>query len=133
MRRTLTAPLLAALILASSPAWADFKVCNQTVRPMKVALGRFNGTDWMSEGWWTISPRKCRAILSGKLDARYYYLFASNGGAGSWDGNKSFCVATGNTFQAIGRGSCAARGFDRKGFFEVDTGTKTDFTQSLSD
>ncbi len=135
MRPILKSAMLSALFCfgAALPAHADFKVCNQTKAAMKVAFGRFNGTEWMSEGWWSINPRRCRVLLSGKLQARYYYLYASNGGAGSWDGNKGFCVSTATTFQAAGRANCAARGFDRKGFFEVDTGAKTDFTQSLSD
>ena len=35
-------------------------------------------------------------------------------------------------FRAVGRATCAKRGFDRRGFFEVDSGKKSDWTQSLS-
>jgi len=38
----------------------------------------------------------------------------------------------GALWQAAGRGNCAGRGFDRRGFFEVDTGKKPDWTQTLS-
>ena len=98
-----------------------------------MALGRFNGTEWISKGWWTIAPGTCAIVISTPLDARYYYLYASDGGPGSWDGNRGFCVSGADAFKIAGRADCAGRGFDRKGFFEVDTGQKTDYTQLLSD
>lgn len=128
-------PLLALFVLVSlaGPAVAGLKVCNKTKSPMKAALGRFNGKEWMSEGWWTIAPGHCSQLISARLDARYYYLYATNGGPGSWDGGHAFCVSGGEVFKIDGRADCAGRGFDRKGFFEVDTGQKTDYTQNLSD
>jgi uncharacterized membrane protein len=128
-------PFLAALALLSlaAPAHAGLKVCNRTKLPVKAALGRFNGKEWMSEGWWTLPPRHCTALISSRLDARYYYLYATNGGPGSWDGSHAFCVTAGEVFRIDGRADCASRGFDRRGFFEVDTGQKTDYTQNLSD
>jgi len=41
-------------------------------------------------------------------------------------------VAPDKRFKSVGRGECAKRGFDSRGFFEVDTGKKPDWTQSLS-
>lgn len=124
----------AALILfAASPAWAGFTVCNKAEIQAKVAIGQFDGKDWKSEGWWTIPPQKCETLISGPLDARYYYLYATDGGSGTWNGSTGFCTAPIGPFAIEGRGNCAARGYDRKGFFEIDTGQKTDWTQSLSD
>ena len=130
MRRILSA--LAFLLLAS-PAAASFAVCNKTPNPARVALGRFSGTEWMSEGWWTIAPRKCQTLLTTPLVSRYYYLYASDGGPGSWTGSRSFCVSSEERFEIVGRAGCARRGYDRKGFFQVDTGRKLDYTQWLSD
>lgn len=130
IRHILPLVLLAASI---APAHADFKVCNKTGVAAQVALGRFNGTHWMSEGWWQVAPHKCTTLVKGKLKARYYYLYASNGGDGGWDGNRSFCTSVTDKFTVIGRASCAKRGYDRKGFFAVDTRDHLDFTQSLSD
>lgn len=121
-----------ALVLMAAPAQAGLTVCNKTAHAAKLALGRFNGTEWMSEGWWTIEAETCKTVISTPLDARYYYLYATDGGPGSWDGNRGFCVG-GDGFKIDGRADCAGRGFDRKGFFEVDTGQKTDYTQLLSD
>jgi uncharacterized membrane protein len=126
--------VLAALIpLLILPARAGFAVCNKADVPAKVALGRFDGKAWRSEGWWTIRPQKCETLISGPLDARYYYLYGTDGGSGTWNGDTGFCTAAVGPFSIAGRGNCAARGYDRKGFFEIDTGQKTDWMQSLSD
>ena len=130
MDRTLAA---LAFVLVALPAQAGLTICNNTAQPAKLALGRFNGTQWMSEGWWTIGGRHCTTVIATPLDARYYYLYATDGGPGSWDGSRGFCVSASDRFKIVGRGDCAGRGFDRKDFFEVDTGRKTDYTQSLSD
>lgn len=126
----------AALILffcATLPAHASFAVCNKSAHAARLAFGHFNGTDWMSQGWWTVAPGKCETLLSTPLDARYYYLYASDGAAGTWDGSKGFCTGTGEKFSIVGRGHCSARGFDRKAFFEVDTGQKAGWIHYLSD
>lgn len=127
--------VLAALVLlaGAAPAQAAFTLCNKTAHPAKVALGRFNGTDWGSEGWWNIAPGHCEILVPGALDARYYYLYASDGGSGTWDGSHGFCVAVADKFVIAGRADCAAHGYERKGFYEVDTGENTDVTKSISD
>jgi len=121
-----------ALLLAV-PAQAALTVCNKAKRPAKVALGRFAGADWKSQGWWTLAPKTCGVLVKGTLDSRYYYLYATDGGAGTWGGDHGFCIAGVGRFEILGRSGCAARGYDRKGFFEVDTGNLVDATQSLSD
>jgi uncharacterized membrane protein len=131
MRLIFTVLTVATLIAV--PAQAGFAVCNKASLPAKVALGHFDGKTWRSEGWWTILPQKCETLLSGPLDARYYYLYGTDGGSGTWNGSKEFCTAAVGPFSIPGRGNCAARGYDRKGFFEVDTGDEANWTQSLSD
>jgi uncharacterized membrane protein len=122
-----------AILLFAVPATAALNVCNKTARPVKLALGRFDGAAWSSTGWWTLTPRQCAALVPGRLIARYYYLYATDGGAGGWSGSRGFCVASGNKFTVVGRADCEARGYERKGFFEVDTGQRQDYTQSISD
>jgi uncharacterized membrane protein len=129
----LTIAVLTSALLATVPAQAGFKVCNKAHMPAKVAFGHFDGKAWLSEGWWTILPQKCETLLSGPLDARYYYLYGTDGGSGTWDGGTGFCTAAVGPFAIAGRGRCAARGLDRKGFFEVDTSDHTNWIQSLSD
>jgi uncharacterized membrane protein len=118
-------------LLAAVPAQADFTVCNKALRPAKVALGRFDGRDWMSEGWWTVKPGACAAVVKGPLQARYYYLYGSDDAAGVWDGATSFCTAPAAKFSISGQGNCAARGYDRKRFFRVDTNDNLNQTQTL--
>ncbi|MGA7711338.1 MAG: DUF1036 domain-containing protein [Rhizomicrobium sp.] len=126
--------IAAALILfTTAPAFAGLAVCNKAALPAKVALGRFDGKVWRSEGWWTIQPQKCETLLSGPLDARFYYLYGTDGGSGTWNGGKNFCTSASGPFSIPGRGHCAARGYDRTGFFEIDTGDRADWTQSLGD
>jgi uncharacterized membrane protein len=126
------AAVLALGLFAPAPALAAFNVCNKSSLATRVAIGRFDGTAWTSTGWWTIQPGKCAGLLTGPLQARYYYLYATDGAAGTWEGRTHFCVAPFARFQAKGRDDCATRGFDRRGFFEVDTGKAPDWTQSLS-
>jgi len=124
---------LAAFFAAVGPASAGLSVCNKSAHGIKVAIGYFNGTRWASEGWWRVETRKCAELLTGRLDARYYYLYATDGATGTWDGGTNFCVGTTEKFAVVGRGACAAHGYDRRGFFEVDTGGQLNWTQALSD
>jgi uncharacterized membrane protein len=129
--------LLTGLVLAltaggATSAFATFNICNKSNLAVHAALGRFDGTNWTSQGWWTIQPKKCAEILTGPLDARYYYLYATDGGAGTWEGHTHFCVTPSAKFLAPGRADCARRGFDRRGFFEVDTGGAPNWIQTLS-
>ena len=134
MRR---APLLAILtalaaVAIAPPAMAAFTVCNKSDLSTRVALGRFDGKQWTSQGWWTIKPKTCVRLITGPLLARYYYLYATDGAGGSWEGKTHFCTAPGAKFLAQGRQGCARRGYDRRGFFPVDTGQSPEWTQTLS-
>lgn len=120
-------------ISTATAAEAGLRVCNQTANPAKVALGRVVGHDWRSLGWWQIPPGKCAGILPEALAARYYYLYGTDGRSGTWSGSRSFCTAEDTRFEISGRGDCALRGYDVKGFFEIDTQDRADWTEFLSD
>jgi len=122
-----------AIMAFTLPAEAALNICNKSSRAAKVAVGIYDGAEWLSRGWWWVPPKSCTVVVSGALNSRYYYLYASDAGAGSWDGEHSFCVGTRDKFEIAGRENCAARNFERKGFFEIDTGNAADYTQSLSD
>jgi uncharacterized membrane protein len=124
---------LAALMALTGPANAALSVCNKSVHPVRVALGLFNGKQWASKGWWIVAPKKCAELVTGRLRARYYYLYATDELFGVWDGDKNFCVTVFMKFAIEGRSRCTARGYYRLGFLEVDTGDKADWTQSFSD
>ena len=122
---------LLALPCLAAPALAGFSVCNKTGQAVRAAIGRFDGTNWTSEGWWSVKAGACATLLTGPLQGRFYYLYATDGAAGIWDGKTRFCVAPEKRFKSVGR-DCAKNGFDRRGFFQVDTGKKPDWTQTLS-
>ena len=132
IRAVVLAFVVSGLALAE-PAQANFAVCNKTTHPMLVAIAYSVNGAWLSEGWWRVEPQKCSDILTGALKARYYYVRGVHLGAdGGWDGNRFFCVATDN-FTIKGRDKCRKRGYTQSGFFEVDTGEKSSWTQNLSD
>ena len=132
--RLLTAAAAAAMILGSFPAQAALTICNKSTLPTRVALrdDLTAPTGPAKAGGRSRSKHSVPAFLTGPLDARYYYLYATDGGAGIWEGKTHFCVAPQEKFLAPGRGDCAKRGFDRRGFFEMDTGGSADWTQTLS-
>src|SRR5713226_438852 len=67
---------LAVMCLWSSPAAADFRLCNNTSSRVGIALGYKDAEGWTTEGWWNVSSRSCETLLRGTLVARYYYIYA---------------------------------------------------------
>lgn len=124
---------LLVLTLVAGPADAALTVCNRSAHSVRVALGRYNGTQWASEGWWFVDSAKCARLIDRPLDARFYYLYATNELFNVWDGEKNFCVTVFNKFSIAGRQRCESRGYYKLGFFEVDTGNRLDWAQTISD
>jgi len=127
------AVLIVAICIAAAPARADFRVCNDTKHMVGLSIARSNGIDWISEGWWNIDSQGCTVILEGPLKARYYYLYAVQYDiGGGWTGDRYFCTSQ-RSFTITGRQNCKERGYQRTGFFEVDTQNATDYTHLLTD
>ncbi len=125
--------LLACLFVSVEPAYADLRVCNQTTNPVSIALGYRAERGWQSEGWWVSNPNQCAVVFQGSLNARFFYLFAADDiGGGAWDGSVYMCTRD-DTFTIFGVEDCLARGYERTGFFEVDTKNKSDWTLQLTD
>ncbi|SOE16346.1 uncharacterized membrane protein [Hoeflea halophila] len=131
---TFTALATGALILVSAPdAKADFRVCNGTQSLVGGAIGYRTAEGWVTEGWWQIPANSCATLIEGQLGSRYYYLYAEDaGGGGRWAGNINMCVAD-NEFRVVGVDDCFARGFQRVGFKEYDTGRQGSWMVQLSD
>lgn len=124
----------ATLLLGAmaAPAMADLKMCNNTASRVGVAIGYKDKEGWASEGWWTIEPQKCLTLLKGPLIARYYYVYAVDyKEGGSWGGKSMMCIRD-KIFTIRGIDDCQGRGYQKMGFFEVDTGEEIDWTVSLS-
>lgn len=125
--------LLGGLFAAAGPAYADLRVCNQTSDPVSIALGYRAKQGWQSEGWWVAAPSQCATVFQGSLNSRFFYLFAADDiGGGAWDGSVYMCTRD-DSFTIFGVEDCLARGYERTGFFEVDTQNKSDWTLQLTD
>jgi uncharacterized membrane protein len=132
MRIAAWAAGLVALGLTGGAAHADLKLCNKTESRVGVALGYKDKDGWASEGWWNIGPNNCESLLKGDLIARFYYIYAVDyDKGGSWGGKAMMCTRD-KIFTIRGIETCQERGFQKTGFFEVDTGEETDWTISLS-
>jgi uncharacterized membrane protein len=131
LRRVL---VVAALTLAPAPALADFHLCNNTGSRVGIAIG-YKDADggWTTEGWWNLSARSCETLLKGTLVARFYYIYAIDyDRGGEWSGQAYMCSRD-KEFTIRGTEDCLARGFDRTGFFEVDTGEQRAWTVQLTE
>ena len=119
--------------LWSSPAAADFRLCNNTSSRVGIALGYKDAEGWTTEGWWNVSSRSCETLLRGTLVARFYYIYALDyDRGGEWSG-QAFMCSRDKEFTIKGTEDCLARGFDRTGFFEVDTGEQRAWTVQLTE
>src|SRR5258708_2286707 len=124
---------LAMMCLWSSPAAADFRLCNNTSSRVGIALGYKDAEGWTTEGWWNVSSRSCETLLRGTLVARYYYIYALDyDRGGEWSG-QAFMCSRDKEFTIKGTENCLARGFDRTGFFEVDTGEQRAWAVQLTE
>ncbi len=124
---------LALACLAATPAAADFRLCNNTSSRVGIALGYKDVDGWTTEGWWNVSSRSCETLLRGTLIARYYYIYAIDyDRGGEWSG-QAFMCSRDKEFTIKGTDNCLARGFDRTGFFEVDTGEQRAWTVQLTE
>jgi uncharacterized membrane protein len=127
------AAMLVGSALTAAPAFADFRVCNATQSLVGVAIGYRARTGWVSEGWWHIDASSCKTLIEGALSSRYYYLYAEDAERGGrWEGAVNMCVAE-REFKIAGAGDCFARGFQRAGFQEYDTGAQSSWMVQLTD
>src|SRR5271166_1804427 len=123
----------AVLCLWNDSAKADFRLCNNTASRVGIALGYKDAEGWTTEGWWNVSSRACETLLRGTLVARFYYIYALDyDRGGEWSG-QAFMCSRDKEFTIKGTEDCLARGFDRTGFFEVDTGEQRAWTAQLTD
>lgn len=119
--------------LGAAPARADLRLCNITESRIGIALGYRDPQGWVTEGWWNLTPRACETLLQGTLSARFFYIYAVDyDRGGDWSGRSYMCTRD-REFTIRGVEDCLARGYDRSGFFEVDTGEQKSWTIQLTD
>lgn len=129
--------LLTFIVLANpvskQEALADFRVCNGTQSLVGVAIGYRASEGWVSEGWWQVAPTSCETLIEGKIESRFYYIYAEDAaGGGRWGGDVNMCVSD-TEFKVVGVQDCFARGFQRIGFKEYDTGRQGSWMVQLTD
>lgn len=125
--------VLLSCAASATPAAADFRLCNNTSGRVGVALGYKDNDGWVTEGWWNLAPRSCETLLRGNLVARYYYIYAIDyDRGGEWSGQAFMCTRD-KEFTIRGTEDCLARGYDRTGFFEVDTLEQRAWTVQLTE
>jgi uncharacterized membrane protein len=123
----------AGLAGLATPAQADLRMCNTTGSRIGVAIGFRDAQGWVTEGWWNLPPRGCETLLRGTLAARFYYVHAVDyDRGGEWTGKSVMCTRN-KEFTIRGIEDCLARGYERAGFFEVDTGEQKSWTIQLTD
>jgi uncharacterized membrane protein len=134
LRLGMAAAAVCAMAMGTSnAAHADFRLCNNTGGKVGIALGYKDQEGWVTEGWWNLGPRSCETLLRGNLVARFYYVYAIDyDRGGEWSG-KAFMCTREKEFTIRGVEDCLARGFDRTGFFEVDTGEQRAWTVQLTE
>lgn len=119
--------------VSKQEALADFRVCNGTQSLVGVAIGYRASEGWVSEGWWQVAPTSCETLIEGKIESRFYYIYAEDAaGGGRWGGDVNMCVSD-TEFKVVGVQDCFARGFQRIGFKEYDTGRQGSWMVQLTD
>lgn len=121
------------VFFGSGSAFADLRLCNRTPNRVGVSIGYKDKKIWTTEGWWNIPVNSCETLVSGTLVSRYYYIYAVDyDHGGEWSGKYVMCTKD-KMFTIQGTEDCVARGFNRSGFFEVDTGEQTTWTIQLNE
>ena len=125
--------LAGVALLWSAPCMADLRLCNLSDSRVGISLGYRDANGWVTEGWWNLAPRACETLLKGELAARFYYVYAVDyDRGGEWSGRSYMCTRD-REFTIRGVEDCLARGFDRSGYFEIDTGEQKSWTIRLTD
>src|SRR4029077_1384963 len=88
---------------------------------------------WATAGWWNLTAGNCETLMRGALAASFYYAYAIDYDRRGASSSQGFLCPRDKEFTIRGTQDCLARGFDRTGFFEVDTGEQQTWTVQLTD
>jgi len=108
-------------------------LCNRTQYLVWAASGRLRQDDFESTGWLPVPATQCAQIINSNLTDRYYFYYAEavhedgrpvrEAGRGRvWAGDKPMCIKP-TRFAITGDENCLARGYESRGFVQIDTGT----------
>ena len=120
-------------LTASELATGGLRLCNRTISRVGVAIGYNDNRQWTTEGWWNVDAGTCETLVPGPLVSRFYYIYAVDYDEGGvWGGEAAMCTRD-KMFTIHGIEDCVARGYERTGFFEVDTGEQRSWTVQLTE
>lgn len=109
------------------------RLCNKTDSRVGVAIGYRENRQWITEGWWNVARGTCETLVAGPLVSRFYYVYAVDYDRGGvWGGKAAMCTRD-QMFTINGIEDCVARGYERSGFFEVDTKEQRSWTVQLTE
>lgn len=119
--------------LSADATAGGLRLCNKTTSRVGVAIGYKEAEQWTTEGWWNVAAGSCETLMAGPLVSRFYYVYAIDyDQGGAWGGKAAMCTRD-KMFTIHGIEDCVARGFERNGFFEVDTGEQKSWTVQLTE
>jgi len=128
-----TAPDGVSGALTVDASGGGLRLCNKTGSRVGVSIGYKLSDVWTTEGWWNIASGTCDTLVGGALVSRFYYVYAVDYDQGGvWGGKATMCTRK-KMFTIKGIEDCVARGFERTGFFEVDTGEQRSWTVQLTE
>lgn len=119
--------------LTAETGAGGLRLCNKTGSRVGVAIGYRENRQWITEGWWNVERGTCETLVKGPLVSRFYYVYAIDYDQGGvWGGKAAMCTRD-KMFTIRGIEDCVARGYERSGFFEVDTGEQRSWTVQLTE
>lgn len=111
------------LLMFPLVANADLQYCNRTTIDLFSAVGEYVNGDYISTGWFLLTPNRCRIVLQKRLDHDEYWVFAVNDEKNyKTDGDEDFCVVGGKAFDKLNRDKCNDTGHRSEEFATIYVG-----------
>ncbi len=137
------ADLLAALVSTAreEATRRGLSLCNKSDHLVWAASGMLRDDVFESQGWTRVPVGECAQVISQNLTDRYYFYYAEAvddkgrpvmqaGRQKIWSGDVGLCTKS-TRFIIKGDEDCEARGFDRRGFAQIDTGSARQWKVNL--
>ena len=121
-------------VVAKPAAQDGFRFCNLSGQPIEVAKATYSAKlppseAFAAEGWYQFQPGQCLVLWPGKLQYRYYLVYAQNKSAGrEWKGDIPVCV--GREAFTLKSAVCRSDQYQRL-FLQVDTKDSENWTHNL--
>jgi uncharacterized membrane protein len=103
---------------------------------VNVAIVTNDGNSWIITGWYAVDPGQRVCVVSGDLTNQYYYYYAFNADS-RWEGDNYYYVDPQHAFSYDTQDSAAVsnaeqQGYERRGFYQIDTGNNTSYVMRLN-